>query len=209
MNKKGKLICVVGADGVGKTSVINQINKKLQDNNINTKVTREPGGVPVSEKIREIILENDIDSLTECYLFASARRENVINNLIPALNEGKIVLMDRYYHCSLVYQGIVEGVGLDRVLAINEPIIKDCKPDLTIILDLDSKKAIERMKIGQDRTTNRFDEKDEDYHNKVRRGYLHLQNIIKNTFVVNADQDLDKVVNDCLKIINDNFNLIH
>lgn len=209
MNKKGKLICVVGADGVGKTSVINQINKKLQDNNINTKVTREPGGVPVSEKIREIILENDIDSLTECYLFASARRENVINNLIPALNEGKIVLMDRYYHCSLVYQGIVEGVGLDRVLEINEPIIKDCKPDLTIILDLDSKKAIERMKIGQDRTTNRFDEKDEDYHNKVRRGYLHLQNIIKNTFVVNADQDLDKVVNDCLKIINDNFNLIH
>lgn len=201
-DKKGRLICIVGPDGVGKTSVIKEIHSFLQKNHFKTMLTREPGGVPASEDIRNIIFKYDIDPITECLLFASARRENVVKNLMPALNEGKIVLLDRYFHCSLVYQGIVGGVGYDKVFEINKLVIENCMPDVTIILDLDSEIAMKRIcNNNSDRVNNRFDTMDKDYHEKIRMGYLSLKDKLPNVYVVNANQSLNKVVNDCLFII--------
>lgn len=196
---KGKLICIVGGDGVGKTSVIEKVYEILTKKGLVVTKTREPGGVESAEKIRDIILNYNIDGITEALLFAGARRENVVNNIKPALKRGEIVLTDRYLHCSLVYQGIARGLGYENVLEINRLAIEDCIPDLTIVLDMDTSKAIKRLSDRND--INRLDKETLEFKEKVRNGYLSLANKMSNIVVINSDQKLEDVVEDVMKKI--------
>lgn len=129
-----------GGEGAGKTTVINLVSDMLDKNNIKHISTREPGGVASAEAIREIILNEDINGVTECLLFAAARRQHLIEKVIPSIKNNNIVLMDRYLDSSLVYQGIardlnVEGVFLINKLAINNSEVKLSEEDINFYAD--------------------------------------------------------------------------
>ena len=132
-----------GPEGSGKTTVIEHIKNVLSETHDIVK-TREPGGIPISEKIREVLLdkEHSMDGRTEALLFAASRRQHLVERVIPALDAGKIVLCDRFIDSSLAYQGIARGIGFDDIMAINKFAIDTYMPDLTIYLKLDPPRTL-------------------------------------------------------------------
>ena len=179
---KGKFIVFEGGEGVGKTTVIKKVEEWLGSKNINFISTREPGGLKSAEDIRKVIMDNDLLASTEALLFAAARNEHTIKKIIPALEEGKVVLCDRYALTSIIYQGILCGCGIDFVCDVNKICIH---LDLTIILDADPYETIKRIK-DNDREINKFDEMDINFHKKVRDVYLELGEQYLNHEVVDA-----------------------
>lgn len=168
--KKGLFITFEGGEGSGKTTAIQSVKERLEKNGHEVVITREPGGVTLAEEIRQLILFQEMDAMTEVLLFASARMEHLKEVVIPALDEGKIVLCDRFVHSSYVYQGIVKGVGLEKVKQINELVIGDYYPDATVHLDLDARMGLYRIQANN-RETNKMDEYDLSFHESVREGY--------------------------------------
>lgn len=133
-----------GPEGSGKTTVIQQVAERLETE-YDVVLTREPGGVKTGEQIREVLLEgDDMDERTEALLFAASRREHLVGKVIPSLDEGKIVLCDRYIDSSLAYQGYARGIGIEEVKSINEFAINGLYPDRTIYLDVS-------VEVGRDR----------------------------------------------------------
>ena len=168
---RGKFIVFEGGDGTGKSTQIKLLNDYLKEKGFDVLLTREPGGVKSAEEIRNIILNQDIDPVTEALLFASARREHLQKKVIPALNDGKIVLCDRFLYSSLAYQGYARGLGIKEVYEINEPAISDTMPDLTILLELSPEKGIERINKNRANEINRLDLEGIEFHKKVSEGY--------------------------------------
>lgn len=190
-----------GPEGSGKTTVLNQINKLLSEN-YNIISTREPGGVPTGEEIRNILLEGEnIDIRTEALLFAASRREHLVEKVIPALKNNKVVLCDRYIDSSLAYQGYARGIGIEEVKKINEFAINGLYPDLTIYLDIDAEVGRERILKNQ-RSQNRLDKETLNFHQKVIDGYKTLIKTNPERFkVVDATQNIESVVSDTYEII--------
>lgn len=183
-----------GPEGSGKTTVIQQVAEKLKYE-YNIILTREPGGVKTGEQIREVLLEGeDMDDRTEALLFAASRREHLVGKVIPALNNGNVVLCDRYIDSSLAYQGYARGIGIEEVKFINEFAINGLYPDLTIYLDVSVEVGRERILKNQ-RNQNRLDQEDVKFHEKVVEGYKKIiHNESERFIVINADQSIDKVV---------------
>ena len=139
MIQKGVFITFEGPEGAGKTTVIKELYKRMEEQGLKVILTREPGGIRIAEKIREIILDNDhqeMDAKTEALLYAAARRQHLVEKVVPALQDGMIVLCDRFVDSSLAYQGHARGLGIDEVLSINEFAIGDTMPDLTVFFDI-------------------------------------------------------------------------
>lgn len=190
-----------GSEGSGKTTVLNQINKLLSEN-YNVISTREPGGVSTGEEIRNILLDGEnIDIRTEALLFAASRREHLVEKVIPALKNNKVVLCDRYIDSSLAYQGHARGIGIEEVKKINEFAINGLYPDLTIYLDIDAEVGRERILKNQ-RSQNRLDKETLTFHQKVIEGYKTLIKTNPERFkVVDATQNIESVVSDTYEII--------
>lgn len=190
-----------GPEGSGKTTVLNQINKLLSEN-YNVISTREPGGVSTGEEIRNILLDGEnIDIRTEALLFAASRREHLVEKVIPALKNNKVVLCDRYIDSSLAYQGYARGIGIEEVKKINEFAIKGLYPDLTIYLDIDAEVGRERILKNQ-RSQNRLDKETLTFHQKVIEGYKTLIKTNPERFkVVDATQSIESVISDTYEII--------
>lgn len=190
-----------GPEGSGKTTVLNQINKLLSEN-YNVISTREPGGVSTGEEIRNILLDGEnIDIRTEALLFAASRREHLVEKVIPALKNNKVVLCDRYIDSSLAYQGHARGIGIEEVKKINEFAINGLYPDLTIYLDIDAEVGRERILKNQ-RSQNRLDKETLTFHQKVIEGYKTLIKTNPERFkVVDAIQNIESVVSDTYEII--------
>ncbi|WP_368863070.1 dTMP kinase [Staphylococcus hominis] len=190
-----------GPEGSGKTTVLNQINKLLSES-YNVISTREPGGVSTGEEIRNILLDGEnIDIRTEALLFAASRREHLVEKVIPALNNNKVVLCDRYIDSSLAYQGHARGIGIEEVKKINEFAINGLYPDLTIYLDIDAEVGRERILKNQ-RSQNRLDKETLTFHQKVIEGYKTLIKTNPERFkVVDATQNIESVVSDTYEII--------
>lgn len=190
-----------GPEGSGKTTVLNQINKLLSEN-YNVISTREPGGVSTGEEIRNILLDGEnIDIRTEALLFAASRREHLVEKVIPALKNNKVVLCDRYIDSSLAYQGYARGIGIEEVKKINEFAINGLYPDLTIYLDIDAEVGRERILKNQ-RSQNRLDKETLTFHQKVIEGYKTLIKTNPERFkVVDATQIIESVVSDTYEII--------
>lgn len=190
-----------GPEGSGKTTVLNQINKLLSEN-YNVISTREPGGVSTGEEIRNILLDGEnIDIRTEALLFAASRREHLVEKVIPALKNNKVVLCDRYIDSSLAYQGHARGIGIEEVKKINEFAINGLYPDLTIYLDIDAEVGRERILKNQ-RSQNRLDKETLTFHQKVIEGYKTLIKTKPERFkVVDATQNIESVVSDTYEII--------
>lgn len=173
-----------GGEGSGKTSLIKAISTYLTDNNIPHITTREPGGSNIAEQIRKIILDNkntDLSSKTEALLFAASRTQHLEEIVLPALNEGKVVLCDRYLDSSLAYQGYARSLGMETILKINHYAVEHM-PDVTYYIDSDPE-------IGLKRATsrggaNRLDNETLDFHKKVREGYLKVASMYQDRVVI-------------------------
>lgn len=174
---KGIFITLEGGEGSGKTTMITRLSDYLKEKNIPYLVTREPGGIEIAEKIRSIILDPDhtaMDARTEALLYAAARRQHLVEKVIPALEEGLVVLCDRFVDSSLAYQGYARGIGLEEIRSINLFATEDITPDITIYFDIDPEVGLARIAANQEREINRLDLENRLFHDKVRAGYFKL-----------------------------------
>lgn len=181
---KGKFITLEGCEGVGKSHQIKRLIEYLNGQSIDFYFTREPGGTSISEQIRKIILDGNNLSMTdecEALLYASARSQLVIEEILPRLNKGQLVVCDRYIDSSFAYQSYARGLKLDFVEKINHYAMENCMPDLTLFLDLPPIEAFKR-KGGVD-GNDRVELSGIDFHNKVYAGYLDLANKYNNRIV--------------------------
>ena len=195
MELKGVFITFEGPEGAGKTTVIAELYNRLKDEGRNVLLTREPGGIRIAEKIREIILDNnhqEMDAKTEALLYAAARRQHLMEKVMPALCEGAIVLCDRFVDSSLAYQGYGRGLGIDEVLSINEFAIGGTMPDLTIFFDVDPEVGLARIMKNDEREQNRLDKESVDFHHKVYQGYQEIIRRYPNR-IVKTDASLSQV----------------
>ena len=190
-----------GPEGSGKSSVLDKICHQLQHDGFNIVKTREPGGTPISEQIRNIILDKsntNLDPRTEALLYAASRRQHLVEKIWPALKEGKIVLCDRYLDSSLAYQGHARGLGYENILAINNFATENTFPDLTILFDIQPELGLERISKNSSREVNRLDLEKLDFHKKVREGFLELAKKYPERFyIVDASQPFLDV---CLEV---------
>lgn len=207
MQIKGLFITFEGADGCGKTTISKKVQKMLQDYlKDESKVvwTREPGGTEVSEKIREIITQFDMNPKTEALLFAAARTEHTWKNIMENKKLNRIVLCDRYLNSSEVYQGIVKKLTVKDIDRINYFGIGKIRPDMTFFLDVSVDEALERQNMagreGNDRLENEFSKKEE--LTKVINGYysiLKFDNI--HTFRIDASSSIEDISKKIFDII--------
>lgn len=202
--KKGLFITFEGCDGCGKTTAIKKTDERLNALNIDHIITREPGGSRIAEDIRKIILDkrnSEEDSRTEALLYAASRRQHLVEKVIPALNEGRLVICDRYLDSSLAYQGYARGIGIDAVMSINAFAIENTMPDLTLFLDLSPEEGLRRIN-SRKRESDRLDQEKETFHKKVYEGYQIVNGMFKDRIVrIDASKSPDEVADDILKVI--------
>ncbi len=210
MKNFNKFITFEGGEGVGKSTVIKIVGEKLKALNFNTLITREPGGkdLPFSEEIRKIIMEfNNIDLLTEFLLFSASRREHMTKLIIPSLNEGKIVLCDRFIDSSLVYQGLAKGLDVNTINTVNKMTIGEYEPIMTFIFDVDPEIAVKRI-IDASRGTNRFDNESIDFHKLIWKGYQSLLRNDQEKYInIDASKTHKHIANEIVEIIIERLNL--
>ncbi|WP_297281216.1 dTMP kinase [uncultured Anaerococcus sp.] len=199
----GKLIVFEGPDGSGKTTILEKINERIEDLGYPIMLVREPGGTSISEKIREIIIDkenNEMDSKTECLLFAASRAQLVEEKIKPALESGKIVFCDRFVLSSLLYQGVGRGLGVTEVKKINDFATGGLKPDLTIFFNIDYKTALIRKRANF--TADRLESEDFDFHKKIFDAYLDLAKTYKDDIKeVDASLSIEQVSENVLELI--------
>lgn len=173
----GLFITVEGPEGAGKSTIVQMIEKQLKQKGHQVLLTREPGGIAISEQIRHVLLNKDnmnMDERTEALLYAAARRQHLVEKVLPALKEGTIVLCDRFLDSSLAYQGYARGLGVEEVLRINKFAIGNTMPNLTLYFDIEPEEGLQRIQSNQNREINRLDLEELSFHHKVREGYLRL-----------------------------------
>ena len=195
MLNKAKFITIEGSEGVGKTTNIEFVLNYLNENSIDSIVTREPGGTENAEKIRDILLNSNdeqVPEIAELLLFFSARSFHVSNTIIPALQNGKTVICDRFNDATIAYQGYGRGFDVSQINMLSSWVLTDLKPDITILLDAPAD-------IGMQRTMNRgysdrMESEDISFYERVRKGYLNLANEEPNRFrLIDATQSLQEV----------------
>lgn len=203
--KKGYFVTLEGGEGSGKSTIINYIKDFLESRGKRVVITREPGGIDIAEQIRSVILEKKntkMDGRTEALLYAAARRQHLVEKVIPSLNEGNIVLCDRFVDSSLAYQGYARGLGINEVYSINKFAIGDLMPDVTLYLDLDPQIGLNRIAKNKGREINRLDLEEINFHVNVREGYEEVVKMFPERLVrINADQEIGKVVDDINKVL--------
>ncbi|MEC5425020.1 dTMP kinase [Virgibacillus sp. C22-A2] len=201
----GHFITFEGGEGAGKTSILLSLSKRLSNLGYDVIATREPGGIEIAEQVRRIILDplnTEMEERTEALLYAAARRQHLVEKVLPALNQGKIVLCDRFIDSSLAYQGYARGLGIDEVFAINQFAIQDCMPNLTLFFDIEPKKGLERIAANKDRERNRLDMEEIYFHEQVYKAYHILVERFPNRIqTINADQTIESVEKDAINRI--------
>jgi len=194
---KGLFVTFEGGEGAGKSSVLHAIGKELSEEGYQVLETREPGGIEIAEKIRHVILDTShtaMDARTEALLYAAARRQHLVEKVVPALQEGKIVLCDRFIDSSLAYQGYARGLGMDEVYKVNDFAIEHCMPELTLLFDIEPSEGLSRIAANKGREQNRLDLEEIDFHQKVHDAYHHLADKYPDRIkVINAGQSFDNV----------------
>lgn len=200
---RGLFITLEGPDGAGKTTILNRLAERFQKDGKKVLHTREPGGIEIAEQIRKVILDKDntaMDSRTEALLYAAARRQHLVEKVQPALEEGYVVLCDRFVDSSLAYQGYARKLGIDEVYSINQFAIADMMPNLTLYFDIDPKVGLERINRSNEREVNRLDLEKLQFHEDVREGYhILLQRFPQRIKKINAEQELERVYEEAYK----------
>ena len=206
MPSPGLFITFEGGEGSGKTTQIKRLAESLAQiiPARSLVVTREPGGVPAAESIRELLVNGDTEKwqpLTEAFLMSAARHEHVEQIIRPALMQNKLVISDRFTDSTIIYQGVVGGVASQHIDAMNKISCGDIAPDLTIILDMDSQTGLARAGsrgVGEDR----FEAKGPAFHEKVRAGFIDLAHTdTERCAIIDASRRVDAIADDVLQLV--------
>lgn len=202
---RGRFITVEGGEGSGKTSALRLIMPALEARGYPVLLTREPGGTPIAEEIRDVILSlksQGMDPRTEALLYAASRREHLQKKVMPNLARGLNVICDRYIDSSLAYQGYARELGVDEVIDINMFATENEWPDLTLFFDIDPEAGLRRIAANENREVNRLDIESLTFHKAVYRGYLTLlERFPKRIVRIDASKKLEDVSADCLDVI--------
>ncbi|MDO9573760.1 MAG: dTMP kinase [Candidatus Contubernalis sp.] len=212
MQKNGIFITFEGPDGAGKTTQAIKLKDYFIEKGIDCIFTREPGGTPIGDQIRDILLDpknKKMCAKTEVFLYAAARAQLVTQVIIPALERGKVVICDRYIDSSFAYQAFGLGEEPDFVLNINQEAIQGLYPDLTLLLDVSPQEGLKRQKERRSKgaeAQDRIELKELEFHQMVRQGYLFLAKIQKERIlVVEADLGEQEMHTKVIKAIKDLF----
>ncbi|WP_417481783.1 dTMP kinase [Maricaulis sp.] len=173
---RGHFITLEGGEGAGKTTLIQALAEKLRARGIDVVVTREPGGTPGAELLREILLTGSTDrwsSMTEALLMYAARVDHVERLIAPALQRGAWVLSDRFADSTTAYQGAAGGVPIERIKLLHQAALGNFKPDLTLILDINPQVGIQRT-IARGEDATRFERFDPGFHGRLRQAFLDI-----------------------------------
>ncbi len=193
----GIFITLEGPEGSGKTTVSKLLVKKLIDEGHQAILTREPGGIAIAEQIRNVILNKEntnMDARTEALLLAAARRQHLVEKIIPELEDGKIVICDRFIDSSLAYQGYARGIGIKNVYDLNMFAIDGFLPDRTLFFDVDYITGLKRIK-DNNREVNRLDLEGNEFHKRVYEGYQEVIELFPERFKkIDASRSIEEVV---------------
>jgi len=204
-----KFISLEGPEGSGKSSVMEKVYERLLLDGYQIVKTREPGGTPIGEQIRNVILNQEntnMDIRTECLLFAASRRQHLVEKIWPALKEGKLVFCDRYLDSSLTYQGVARSLGIENVLNVNLFATENTYPDLTLFFDVAPEIGLSRINQNKDREVNRLDKEKLDFHKKVYQGYqILLEKYPERIKRIDASKPFSEVVEQTYRIIKENL----
>lgn len=198
-----------GPDGCGKSTILEEVYKNLVNLDFPVIKTREPGGTRISEKLRNIILDEDnkeLTAVTESLLMAASRSQHVEELIIPAIKEKKIVLCDRFVISSLVYQGYARDLGIDKILELNEFATLGIKPDMILFFDVSEKNILDRRKKRN--TSDRLEKEEVDFHKRVYKGYNYIKEKFQeddNFYIVDANKEISEITSYCISIILDNY----
>lgn len=218
--RKGLFITFEGGEGAGKTTQIKAIAEWLNNQGIEVVSTREPGGTPEAEKLRDLLVKRDGGNWTaeaEVLLFFAARHMHVTDIIKPALEKGKVVICDRFTDSTRAYQAYGHGQDLQFINKVNDLVLQGFEPDLTFILDIPAKDGLARSKrrqseIGSDdaASEDRFEKLDIAFHEKLRQGFLDIaQNEPDRCFVIDALQKPDKITNRLQSLISKEGGISH
>ena len=209
----GLFFTIEGPEGSGKTTVAKKVVETLEKEGYKVLYTREPGGVGIAEKIRDIILDvnnTNLDPRSEALLYAASRRQHLIEKVIPALEKGYIVICDRFVDSSLAYQGHARGLGIDEIYNINLFAINDRFPDMTILLNIDPEVGLARIMKNRQDEVNRLDLEGMSFHKLVHEGYEIIKEKYAERFTLVDGNNTPEVVFDSVyKIIKDKINEQH
>ncbi|WJP97760.1 dTMP kinase [Macrococcus bovicus] len=188
-----------GPEGSGKSTVMQAVAARLERPLI---TTREPGGIRISEAIRDVLLSDDysMDARTEALLFAASRRQHLVEKVQPALDAGQIVLCDRFIDSSLAYQGYARGIGVEEIMSVNQFAIESYMPDLTLYLKVPPEIGLARIMDNQ-RETNRLDNESLAFHQRVYDGYNDLADTYERIVTIDATRPIDEVIEDAYQVI--------
>ena len=204
------MISFEGLDGAGKTTQIELLARWLQEQNIPFARTREPGGTPLGIEIRQLLLNRPdlaITPLAEAFLFQADRAQHFATLVLPALDEGKLVLTDRCYDASIAYQGVARGVGADLIEQFSLLATRGHKPDLTILLDLDPSQVHQRTDVTADASglreeRTRFDAEAESFHQRVQEGFRMLaRKYPERIKVVDASRSVEEIHQEIVELV--------
>lgn len=202
---KGYFVTFEGTEGSGKTTVIEKVEQYYINKGYKVIRTREPGGSKIAEDIRNVILDvnnTNMDAITEAMLYAASRRQHLVEKVIPYLEQGYIVLCDRFIDSSLAYQGHARGLGIEKVYQMNLMATNGLLPDVTIYIDVKPEVGLSRIK-SNNREQNRLDLEKITFHEKVYQGYHLVSEMFKDRFkVINGEQERECVLNDTLETLN-------
>lgn len=198
-------ITIEGPEGSGKSSVTKKVVELLEKEGYQIVLTREPGGTPISEEIRNVILDKsntNMDPMTEALLYAASRRQHLVEKVWPLSKQGKIVISDRFIDSSLAYQGGARGLGIDKILSLNTYATDGYFPDLTLLFDIEPELGLARIAANANREVNRLDLEKLDFHKNVRKTFLELSKRFSNRYIViDASKPFDEVVIDAYNAI--------
>ena len=196
-----------GGDGSGKSTQVNLLKEYLDNLNFETIKTREPGGTPSAEILRDLLTTGEVEKWTpmsEALLMWASRYEHLIQVIEPALNSGKNVICDRFYDSTYAYQGVAHNLGIDKMEKLKKIIIGDIEPDVTFVLDIDPKVGLKRS-LDRSNQENRFESYNIDFHNKIRSAFLEIAKKNKNRCVV-VDASLnEQEINNLIIAVIDNL----
>jgi dTMP kinase len=216
MKRNGFFITFEGIDGSGKTTQLEMAEDYLKSKDLPVLVIREPGSTPLSEKVRKILLDHKskLNPHSELMLYLAARAELVEKVIAPALIDGKTILCDRFYDSTTAYQGYGRNLDISLITKMNQMIVDDCEPDLTILLDIDLKSfhsrriqadlfSIDQQNRATNKRPDRMDAESMEFHEKVRRGFLDIARKNKKRIViVNAMQSIESVFEEVKACLN-------
>ncbi|MBE6136034.1 MAG: dTMP kinase [Erysipelotrichaceae bacterium] len=198
-------VTIEGPEGSGKSTATETVINKLRELGYDVLKTREPGGTPISEQIRNVILDKEnktMDGRTEALLYAAARRQHLVEKVWPAVKEGKIVICDRYIDSSLAYQGGARNLGIENIININMFATENTWPDLTLLFDIPPELGLERISLNKNREVNRLDLETLEFHKKVRQTFLNLAEKYPERFVIiDASKSREEVAQDALNAV--------